>query len=124
MRLFLLRWIVNAAGIWLSVSMLGTGYSDTPEGTTTFIVAGLIFSLINSLIKPIIVLLSLPILVVTLGLFMVVINGIIVFLTFSLLPGLESTFWHAILTGIVLSLANYILSGLLGVQYTKKQKGE
>lgn len=122
--LFALRWLVNGFGIWLAVRTFGTGYIDTPEGTTTFIVAGLIFSLVNSLIKPIIVLLSLPFLVLTLGLFMFVINGFVVFITFKLLPGADMTFWHAVITGVILSLVNYILSGLLEVQYTKNQKGE
>ena len=122
--LFVLRWLVNSFGIWLAVMALGTGYSETPEGIATFIIAGLVFSLVNSLIRPIIVILSLPFLLVTLGLFMIVINGMIVYLTFSLLPSIDITFWHAILTSLVMSLVNYILSGLLEVQYTKKQKGE
>jgi len=122
--LFSLRWAVNAFGIWLAVQTFGTGYIDSPEGTTTFIVAGLLFSLVNSFLKPIVVLLSLPFLLLTLGLFMFVINGFIVFVTFKLLPGGDMTFWHAIITGVVLSLVNYILSGLLEVQYTKNQQGE
>ena len=122
--MFILRWSVNAFGIWLAVRLFGTGYIDTPEGTTTFIVAGLIFSLVNLLLKPIVVLLSLPLLLITLGLFMFVVNGFIVFITFKLLPGADMTFWYAIITGIVLSLVNYILSGLLEVQYTKNQKGD
>lgn len=121
--LFVLRWIVNGFGIWLAVRTLGTGYIDTPEGTSTFILAGLVFTIVNSLIKPFVVILSLPILLVSLGLFMFVINGFIVYLTFSLLPSIDITFWHAILTGVVLSIVNYILSGLLEVQYTKKRKG-
>lgn len=122
--LFILRWIFNVFGIWLAVRVFGTGYVDTPEGTAAFVLAGLVFSLVNSFVKPIVVLLSLPLLLVTFGMFMIVINGFIVFLTFTLLPSVDMTFWHAILTGVVMSLVNYILSGLLEVQYTKRQKGD
>ena len=121
--LFILRWAANAFGIWLAVQTFAAGYIQGPQDTGMFIIAGLVFSLVNSFIKPIIIFLSLPLLLLTLGMFMLVINGLVVYITLSLVPSIDMGFWHAILTGVVLSLVNYILSGLLEVQYSKNHKG-
>lgn len=87
-----------------------------------FLVAGLIFSIINALLKPIIVIISLPALLVTLGLFMVIVNGFMVYVSLVLAPGLSMTFWHSVLTGIILSVLNYVVSNLIDMQYVKHRK--
>ena len=102
---FLLRWILNSVGIWVAVRLLGNG---NPEATSawTFMMAGLIFSLVNSILKPIITILALPAILLTLGLFTLVVNGFMVYVSLALAPGISMTFAHSIVAGIILSLVN------------------
>lgn len=123
LAIFLIRWMLNSLGLWVSVSLFGTGYSQTTvsEGLWVFLVAGLIFSIVNSVIKPIVVILSLPAILLTLGLFTIVVNGLMVYISLALSPGLSMTFLNSILTGMVLSLVNYIVSSALELRYDKSK---
>lgn len=123
---FLVRWMLNSLGLWIAVRLLGTGYDDSQLEATllTFLFAGLIFSIINSLLKPIVIILSLPAILLSLGLFMLVVNGAMVYVSLKLAPGLDITFFNAILTGIILSLINYIVSSALELQYRRQQEKE
>ncbi len=122
--IFLLRWLLNSFGLWLAVRLLGTGYS--PEtldaGTGVFLLAGLIFSVVNSVLRPIVIVLSLPAILVTLGLFTFIVNGLMVYISLALTPGLQMTFWYSILTGILLSLINYIVSSAVELRYEAIRK--
>lgn len=99
----------------MAVRVFGTGYSDTDvtAGIWGFLLAGLIFSIINSVLKPIAVIFALPAILLTLGLFMLVVNGLMVYISISLAPGLAMSFVNSILTGMLLSLINYIVSAAL-----------
>jgi len=121
---FLLRWLLNSFGLWIAVRLLGTGYSGAQIKASigVFLFAGLIFSIINSVLKPIIVILSLPAILLTLGLFVLVVNGIMVYISLRLAPGLQMTFVNSILTGMILSLINYIVSGVLDISTPKKRE--
>lgn len=112
---FIIRWLLNSFGLWLAVRLLGTGYSEAQvdSGYMVFLLAGLIFSIINSILRPIIIILSLPAILLTLGLFILIVNGLMVYLTLKLTPGLQMTFLNSIFTGIILSLINYIVSSAL-----------
>lgn len=116
---FLIRWILNSFGLWIAVRLLGTGYDGTQvdSGYAVFLIAGLIFSIINSVLRPIIIILSLPAILVTLGLFILVVNGLMVYISLKLTPGLQMTFLNSIFTGIILSLINYIVSSVLELSY-------
>jgi putative membrane protein len=122
--IFLIRWLLNSFGLWVAVRLLGSGYSDAQvqSGFMVFLFAGLIFSIINSLLRPIIVILSLPAILLTLGLFVLVVNGLMVYISLKLAPGLEMTFFNSILTGIILSLINYIVSSALELSYIRKRE--
>lgn len=121
---FVLRWILNSIGLWIAVRIFGTGYSDSEliTGVWVFLLAGLIFSIINTIVKPIVIILSLPAILLTLGLFTIIVNGFMVYLSLMLAPGLHMTFWNSVLTGIVLSLVNYIVSSALELQYARKME--
>lgn len=122
---FVIRWILNSLGIWLAVQLFGTGYTSSTEGIAVFLLVGFIFSLVNATIKPIIIVLSLPALLVTLGLFMLIVNGFMVWLSFKLVPGIDMTFWHSVLSGIVISLVNYIVSNVVDLPGSRpKEAGE
>jgi len=118
---FLIRWLLNTVGLWIASRLLGGGFDDTEATTSTFIFAGLVLSLANSLLRPILIVLSLPVILVTLGLFMLVVNGLMVYLALKLVPNLEITFFASILTGIIISLINYIISGVLELHKYKRE---
>ncbi len=122
--IFVIRWILNSFGLWLAVMIFGTGYNegDLATGAGVFLVAGLIFSVINSIFRPIAIILSLPAILLTLGLFTVIVNGFMVYVSLQLAPGLHMTFWNSVLTGIVLSLINYGVSSALEFQYERGQE--
>lgn len=121
---FLLRWILNSFGLWIAVRLLGSGYSDTQIDASTgiFLLAGLVFSILNTLLRPIIIILSLPAILLTLGLFIVVVNGLMVYLALKMVPQLQMSFLNSILTGMLLSLINYIVSSALELQLSKKKE--
>ena len=101
-----------------------TGYSDQQinDGFVVFLIAGLIFSLINAILRPIAMILALPAILLTLGLFTFIVNGLMVYISLKLAPGLQMTFWHSILTGLVLSLINYIVSSALELEYMRARE--
>lgn len=117
--IFLLRWVMNTLGIWISLRLLG---SMSDSSLATFIIAGLLFSLINSLVRPVIVILSLPAILLTLGLFTLVINGLMVYWAIILAPHVSMTFGNAIVAGIILSLVNYIVSSVIDLHGLQKEQ--
>ncbi|MGB4762300.1 MAG: phage holin family protein [Candidatus Saccharimonas sp.] len=121
LAVFVIRWILNSFGLWVAVRIFGTGYSDAQlnEGVYVFLVAGLIFSIINAILKPAVIILSLPAILLTLGLFTIVVNGFMVYISLKLTPGLHMTFLNSILAGLVLSLINYIVSSALELEYAR-----
>lgn len=120
---FLVRWLLNSFGLWIAVRLLGTGYSDAQvdSGATVFLLAGLIFSLVNTVLRPIAIILSLPAILLTLGLFMLVVNGVMVYVSIKLAPGLQMTFINSILTGMILSLINYIVTSVLEMSARRRE---
>lgn len=124
--LFLFRWALNSFGLWVAVRLFGTGYSDDQlsAGFWAFVLAGLIFSLINSILRPIVIILSLPAILITLGLFTLIVNGLMVYWSLALAPGIHMTFWHSVLTGMVLSLLNYIVSSIMELHYNTRSQRE
>jgi putative membrane protein len=110
---FLVRWLVCSLGLWIASGLLGSGV-DYGDQFHVIVVAGLILALINSVLRPIVVILSLPAILFTLGLFMIVINGLMVFLVSKFYPSLEITsFWMAILAGMIIGLVNYLVTAIL-----------
>ncbi|MDQ5982946.1 MAG: putative rane protein [Patescibacteria group bacterium] len=122
--IFLVRWLLNSFGLWIAVRLLGTGYSNAQvdANAAAFLVAGLIFSIVNAVLRPIVVVLSLPAILLTLGLFVIVVNGIMVYISLKLAPGLQMSFWNSILTGMILSLINYIVSSVFEMNTRRKER--
>lgn len=123
--IFVIRWLFNSLGLWVAVRLFGTGYDDTQVSASIvgFLLAGLIFSVVNTVLKPFIVILSLPAILLTLGLFIIIVNGLMVWISLQLTPGISMTFFKSILTGMILSLVNYIVSATLVVKSNRTQKG-
>ena len=108
----IVRWIISALGV-LFISYLFDGIQVNGVGWA-FITA-LFLGIFNALIRPVLLVLTLPINVLTLGLFTLVINGLMLWLTGKLLAGFSvHGFWSAIGGALVLSLISMAASGLIG----------
>src|SRR5664279_331329 len=93
--IFLMRWALNALGIWIATKLLSDfGVTYTGNGWD-IVLAGLILALINGLVKPIVVVLALPAIILTLGLFTLVVNGLMVYLASIIVSGIHMTFTGA-----------------------------
>ncbi|MDZ7652772.1 MAG: phage holin family protein [Burkholderiaceae bacterium] len=107
----LLVWILNAIALWL-VTLILPGV-QVQDALTAFI-AAVVLGLVNALVKPVLVILTLPITVLTLGLFLLVINALLFWGVSALLPGFHvSGFWWAMLGALVYSLLTWAMSALL-----------
>jgi len=108
MLAFVLKLIVNAVALFAVVRLV-PGISVT--GTGNLIVAALVLGFLNALLRPIIALLSLPVTVLTLGLFTFVVNGIVFALAAWIVPGFSvAGLWSAILGALVFSLISFVLN--------------
>jgi putative membrane protein len=104
---------VCGLGIWIAAAILGNRVSYNND-IYVILIAGLILTIINIVIKPVIVILALPAVLLTLGLFMIIINGLMVFLASKLYAPLHVTnFGAAILAGMVIGLINYLVTTIL-----------
>jgi putative membrane protein len=109
---FLVRWFVCGLGLWIAAAFLSSISYDNQF--RVIVIAGLILAIINIVIKPILIIFSLPAIVFTLGLFMIVINGLTVWLASVLYDPLNITnFWAAIFAGMVIGLVNYLVTAIL-----------
>jgi putative membrane protein len=109
---FILRGLVAALGLWAASELFNGIVIDS---ATTLIFAGLLLGVVNAIVRPIAVVLSLPALLVTLGLFLLVINAAMLGLVALVLPGFHiAGFWTAIGGSIVVSLVSWIASWFIG----------
>lgn len=123
MKHFLLRWLINAVALYAAVALV-PGIVAQSEHWFSFLWLALIFGLLNALLRPLLKLLTCPLILLTLGLFTLVINTFLFWLS-----GLIGTrfgvgftvdgFWPAFLGGLVVSLVSVALTMLLG---EKKEK--
>jgi putative membrane protein len=105
----IIHWLVSAAAILVAAYLV-------PNADVTLIgalVLAVVLALINIFIKPIITLLTLPLNIVTLGLFSLVINALLIMLADAIVPGFSvGGFWVALIFAIVLAVINWLFSGL------------
>ncbi|MCA3069288.1 MAG: phage holin family protein [Rhodocyclaceae bacterium] len=99
----LLRWALNAIGLWVATEIVP---GVTASGWQALLVSALLLGLVNALVRPVLVLLTLPITLLTLGLFLVVINASMLMLVAWLVPGfyIASLFWSGVLAALWMSL--------------------
>jgi putative membrane protein len=110
MRL-LIVWLINAAALFVLPYLMK---SIRIESFTAALTAALVLGLVNTLIRPILVLLTLPVTVLTLGLFIFVINGLLFWAVANFVPGFRvAGFWSAVGGAILYSLISWALSSLL-----------
>ncbi|NMC27434.1 MAG: phage holin family protein [Syntrophomonadaceae bacterium] len=105
-----LRWLLNILAIFLTAALL-SGFEVTIWGA---IVGSIVLGVINAIIRPVLIILTLPLNIITLGLFTFVINGVMLWLTAATVKGFDiHGFGWAILTAIVLSLISLLISLLI-----------
>ncbi|MBI4798400.1 MAG: phage holin family protein [Desulfarculus sp.] len=110
----LFRWVLNAGGLLL-VSYLFEGIHVAGVGWA--FIAALFLGVMNALIRPVVLVLTLPINILTLGLFTLVVNGLMLWLTGSLLKGfVVEGFWPAVGGALVMSLISLAVNSLIGDQ--------
>jgi putative membrane protein len=104
---FLMRLLLNALALWM-VSAVIPGIRV--DGALPLLGAALVLGLLNAFVRPLLVILTLPIMLVTLGLFLFVINGLLLWLTASLVGGFHVTgFWSAVFGALLLSFFSFLL---------------
>jgi len=110
---FLIRWLVNAAALWVATQIVpGVSYSGGP---LPLLAVALVFGVVNAVIRPVAKILTFPIIILTLGIFALVINGLMLMLTSALSSALGlgfhvAGFWAAFWGALVVSLVSTILS--------------
>ena len=108
---FLLVWLINA------IALMGVAYLMPSVQVSTFgtaLVAALILGLINAFVRPVLVLLTLPVTILTLGLFIFVLNGLLFWMVGSWLQGFAvAGFWAGVFGAILFSLISWLLSALV-----------
>jgi len=114
---FLIRLLVNAAALWVATRIVpGVSYQGE---VLPFLGVALVFGIVNAIIRPITKLLTFPIIIVTLGIFIFVINGLMLWLTSSLAMSLGlgfhvTGFWPAVFGAFVVTVVSTLLSMFVG----------
>jgi putative membrane protein len=114
MTMFILRAAIVAVGLWLATKILAGLQFDSPG---ILLLAAVLLGIVNAIVRPIAVILTLPLTLLSLGLFLLVINAGMVALVAWLLEGFRiSSFWTALGASIIVSLTSWAASGLIGEQ--------
>lgn len=101
------RWIVLALAVWVAAAIVpGIRYDDGPS----VLIAALVLSILNTFVKPALSILSLPFILLTLGVFLLVINALVLMATAWLVPGFHvAGFWPAVGGSLVISVVSFFL---------------
>ncbi len=111
---FIVRTLINALGLWIA-SALVPGLSFTSSGA--LLLAAFLLGIVNAVIRPILIFLTLPITILTLGIFLFVINALMVMLVAALLDGFMLTgFWSALFGALIVSITSWFASWYIGPQ--------
>ncbi|MFE2142371.1 phage holin family protein [Streptomyces sp. NPDC059456] len=119
---FVVKTLANAAAlavaIWLLSGITLDDHSSLGRRTLTLILVALVFGLVNLIVKPVVKLLSLPLFVLTLGLFTLVVNALMLMLTSWLAKQLDLSFhvdgfWTALLGGLIISVVSWAVNMVL-----------
>lgn len=107
---FMFRWLVSAAGMWLIINWFGSIDAGVTNNIWLYVVAGLVFSLVNSIVRPLATLFSLPFIILSMGIFTILINIAMMALTIWILPGVHIDFWGSFLGTITMSVVNGLVN--------------
>jgi putative membrane protein len=111
---FAARWLVSALGLWIASGILGPSRLSVGHTAGTVIGAGFFLALVNMAVKPVLVILSFPAIILSLGLFMLILNGFLIMLVHWIYsPLYVSGLGAAIVAGIIVGLVNFLVSKVL-----------
>jgi putative membrane protein len=111
---FVVRWLVCSLGLWLAAALVGSDKISFQNRLSVVLFSGLVLAAVNTVLKPLVVFLSLPAVLLSLGIFMVVINGFMVSIAAKLYHPLEvSSFGVAIVAGIVIGFTNFLVTAII-----------
>ena len=124
MKNFLIRVAVNGVALWVAALVvdgihLGEGEASNTSKVVTIVLVALLFGLINAVIKPVVKLLSLPFVILTLGLFTFIVNAFMLQITewiadpLGLAFTIDEFFWDAVLAAVVITLVSWVLNVVL-----------
>ena len=109
---FLLRAAIAALGLWVESELLA-GLSF--DSTSKLVVAAIVLGIVNAFVRPLAFILTLPLTVLTLGLFLLVLNAAMVALVAWIVPGFQvSGFWTAVGAALIVSLVSWAASSVIG----------
>lgn len=121
LRTFVLRFLINAMSLWAAIGLLsGVSLETDSNRILVFLGATLVFTIVNGLIRPVVVILALPAVLITFGLFMFVINACMLYLVALVYKPLEiSSFPEALFAALVIWAVNYLLTDIAQWRKTK-----
>ena len=120
---FLSRWAVSALGLWIAAALLGEANLSVGQRWTTIVGAGFFLALVNLALKPLLIFLSIPAILLTLGLFMLVVNGLTIMIAAWLYdPFYVKNIWVAVLAGLILGFVNFLVSQIFDNQKAVKKR--
>jgi putative membrane protein len=109
---FLIRVLINAAAIYVATTLVSGFRVST---TAMLLLAALVLAVLNAAVRPIMVVLTLPLTVLSLGLFLLVLNAICLWMVTVLVPGVEvRSFGAAFLSALIISIVSWVLSMVVG----------
>jgi putative membrane protein len=111
---FGVRWLVCGLGLWIASGILGSSRLSVGNTVGTVIGAGFFLALVNMAVKPILVILSFPAIILSLGLFMLFLNAFLIMLVHWIYSPLYVSGWLvAIIAGIIVGLVNFLVTKIL-----------
>jgi putative membrane protein len=111
---FALRWLVSGLGLWIAASLLGSSRLSVGGRWTTVVGAGFFLALVNMFVKPLLIFLSLPALLLTIGLFMLIVNGLLILLaSWIYSPLYVKNLGVAIVAGLIIGAVNFLVTRIL-----------
>ena len=114
MKAFLAKWFITAVSIFIVANVFGIIHI---ENLRALMLAALILGILNAILRPVLIILTLPITILSLGLFTLVINGLLLYAVAGLVSGFEITsFWRAFLAALLISVVNALINFLIHKQ--------
>jgi len=111
---FIARWAVSSLGLWVASGLLGPERLSVGNTLWTVLGAGLFLALVNMALKPILVILSFPAILLSLGFFMLIINGFLILLVHWIYnPLYVKNLWVAVAGGVIVGIVNFLVSKIL-----------
>lgn len=112
MKGFVIRLLITALGLWVADQLLA---GLTITGTGSLIISAVLLGIVNAIIRPIILILTLPLTILTLGLFILIVNGISLGIAAWLVPGFHiAGLWSATLGAVIVGLTSWAASAFVG----------